>query len=222
MLEHQQTQLISGLQELYKRSANGQGWDGPMLNDAGGGKPLIHDILDRLGVLQLDPQANFGNFEEDPEAMQQRLVSDGAGLDQRRDSYQSECERDPSHASFFESSHQQSSFLISQLPTPPMHSPGIDLSLNNSPQPSGLPLHKVIQVRPQSLQIHPGYTSWDGGMNPAILQTRNWMDSPAPYDTNMACLQSNGYPEFSAAENNAESVDWNQEMFDAYLSTPAA
>jgi len=222
MLEHQQTQLINGLQELYKRSANGQGWEGPMLNDSGGAKPLIHDILDRLGVLQLDPQANFGSFEEDLEVMQQRLVCEGAGPVQRQASYQSDHEDDSGQATFFEPRPQRPSFPILQLPTPPMHSPGTDPSLNNPPQPWGLSPQKASQVRPQSLQIHPGYSSWDGGMNPAVLQTRNWMGSPAPYDTNMAFLQRNGYPEFPTVEDNAEMVDWNQDMFDAYLSTPAA
>lgn len=226
MLEHQQTQLILGLQEMYKRSSNGQRWEGPLLDDSAGGKPLIHDILDRLGVLQLDAQGHFGNFEEDPEAMQQRLVSEGAGLVQRRASLESDYERDSSQPSFFELNSQPSSvtsaFHTQQLPTPPMHSPGMAQSVSKPPQPWGLPTQKATQVRPQSLQIHPGYTSWDTGMNPAVLQGSHWMDSPASYDTNMTYLEGNAYPEFPSVDGNVPMPDWNDEVFNSYLNTTAA
>ncbi|MCJ1250050.1 hypothetical protein MMC30_007276 [Trapelia coarctata] len=226
MLESQQAILVNGLQELYKRSTNGQGWAGPLLSDSSiTGNPHIHEILDRLGVLQLDSQGNCAIFEEDPEAMQQRLVNEGAGLIPRRPSLDSDCERDSRQASFFDQNSQRSSttshFSNSQLPTPPTQSPGITQSLNRPTRPWALPTHRATQVRPQSLQIQPGYT-WEAGMNPAMLQDSNWVDSPAPFDTNMAYLPNNGYPEFSNVDSNVEMLDFNDDMFNSYLNTPAA
>lgn len=54
MLERQHTQLLTGLQELYRRAQNGQGWDGPPLDPINRGRPLAHKILDALGVLCKD------------------------------------------------------------------------------------------------------------------------------------------------------------------------
>jgi len=226
MLETNQAQLVNGLRELYKRSTNGQGWAGPLLSDSSTtGKPHIHEILARLGVLELDSQGNCADFEEDPEAMRQRLINEGAGLIPRQTSLDSDSERDLNQACFFDQTSQRSSTAIhfpnSQLPTPPTQSPGNSQPLNRPTRPWTLPSHKATQVRPQSLQIYPGYT-WDTGMNPAMLQDSNWIDSPASYKTNMAYLPNNGYPEFSNADSNAEMLDFSEEMFNNYLNTPTA
>ena len=226
MLESQQAQLVNGLQELYKRSTNGQGWAGPLLSDSPvTGKPHIHEILDRLGVLQFDSQANCEYFEEDPEGMQKRLVNEGAGMIPRQASLDSDSDRGLNSTSFLDQSSQRSSttshFPNSQLPTPPTQSPGNTQSHNRPARPWTLSTQKATQVRPQSLQIHPGYT-WDSGMNPAMLQDSSWMDSPAPYDTNMAYLPNNGYPEFSNVDSNVEMLEFNEDMFTNYLDTPAA
>ncbi len=52
MLERQHAQLIAGLQELYHRTQNGDGWTGPPL--VLGNQPLTHKLLEALGVLELD------------------------------------------------------------------------------------------------------------------------------------------------------------------------
>ena len=54
MLERQHAQLIAGLQKLYRRTQNGDGWPGPRLEDVNHGQPLTHKILEALGVLQID------------------------------------------------------------------------------------------------------------------------------------------------------------------------
>ena len=79
MLENQQSQLVSGLQELYKRTQNGQGWIGSPLKETNHGAPLTHDILERLGALKQDGHAAEEKFEEDTNLMQQRLIASGAG-----------------------------------------------------------------------------------------------------------------------------------------------
>lgn len=54
MLERQHTQLIAGLQELYRRTRNGEHWTGLCPDFNRYGQPLTHKILEALGVLQQD------------------------------------------------------------------------------------------------------------------------------------------------------------------------
>ena len=54
MLERQHAQLISGLQELYRRTKNSDGWTGPRIDVGSHDQPLTHKILEALGVLQPD------------------------------------------------------------------------------------------------------------------------------------------------------------------------
>ncbi|KAF2086254.1 hypothetical protein K490DRAFT_66802 [Saccharata proteae CBS 121410] len=78
MLEQQQTQLVSGLRELYRILQSGEGWPGSPLQDQQGGHPLTHDILERLGLLHPtgDAAVHFEGFEEDTTRMQQRLMDE--------------------------------------------------------------------------------------------------------------------------------------------------
>jgi len=73
MLEHQHTQLIAGLQKLYRRTQKGQGWEGLPLDPLNNGQPLTHEILARLGVLctdewddkeDLDGMPSWQSFEQ--------------------------------------------------------------------------------------------------------------------------------------------------------------
>lgn len=128
MLENQQAQLVAGLQELYKRTQNGQGWSGSPLKDSGAGVPLTHDILDRLGALKQDGHHGSDVFEEDLNALQQRLIASGAGMMQREESHDSGSERAASPA-IYEPPQQQkphftNPFAMQQYPpTPPNQSP---------------------------------------------------------------------------------------------------
>lgn len=54
MLERQHAQLITGLQEFYRRTQNSAGWTGPHLEVVNHDQPLTHKILEALGVLQID------------------------------------------------------------------------------------------------------------------------------------------------------------------------
>ena len=54
MLERQHAQLIGGLQELYRRTQNGDGWTGPRIDVGSHNQPLTHKLLEALGVLQPD------------------------------------------------------------------------------------------------------------------------------------------------------------------------
>jgi hypothetical protein len=84
MLEQQQAQLVAGLQELYRRTQNGQGWEGPPLKESSHGTPLTHDILERLGSLRSSRHnSETEHFEEDINALQRQLLENGAGLMQQ-------------------------------------------------------------------------------------------------------------------------------------------
>ena len=101
MLEQQQAQLVSGLQELYRRIVAGERWIGPLLEDggAGDGLPRTHDILHQLGALRLDTlagdEASSAPFEEDFFVLQRRLYESGAPpmLRHRSLSLESEADR---------------------------------------------------------------------------------------------------------------------------------
>ncbi|KAK5125107.1 hypothetical protein LTR85_000781 [Meristemomyces frigidus] len=93
MLEQQQTQLVTGLQEMYKRLQNAQAWKDPSLPEVNG-HPLTHDILAALGLLETrhDGSGESEPFEEDCQKLQSKLLAEGAGLVQRRGSFSSESE----------------------------------------------------------------------------------------------------------------------------------
>lgn len=88
MLERQQGQLVAAIQELYRRTTEGEGWSGDPLKLDGDGRPLTHDILERLGFLKQDDQTDSPPppFEENLVVAQQRLFASGAGSMQRQDS----------------------------------------------------------------------------------------------------------------------------------------
>jgi hypothetical protein len=220
MLEHQQQQLVNGLQELYKQASTGQGWDGPPLNDNGSGRPLTHDILSRLGVLQQDSMST--SFDDDLESMQQRLIREGAGPMSRQDSEASEEDKELIQMSFFESSSMQripsTSYSPDQLPTPPpMQTPPTQT------------IGKASQLQPQILQTHGGYTAWaDTSMNPADLQRQMWTQSPMHYEP--AFLHSDAFSPFNNLSSNSQPqmllggdcganvtmTDWIDEEFNSF------
>lgn len=78
MLESQQTQLVAGLQELYRRLQNGDGWVGSPLKESARGVPLTHDILERLGALKSDNKSGIDHFEDNYEILQNMLFANGA------------------------------------------------------------------------------------------------------------------------------------------------
>lgn len=127
MLESQQAQLVYGLQELYRRAQSGQGWTGSPLKEASNGSPLTHDILERLGALKQDNHSSNEPFEEDLNAMQQRLIANGAGFVHRDAMSDTSSEIDQSP--IFEHMSSKSPiftdpFSVTRFPpTPPSQSP---------------------------------------------------------------------------------------------------
>lgn len=66
MLEDQTSQLVAGLQELYRRCESKQGWAGPRIRRTARGNPAIHDILELLGVLNPDYCFSKQNSQHGP------------------------------------------------------------------------------------------------------------------------------------------------------------
>lgn len=138
MLENQQAQLVSGLQELYRRLQSGQGWTGSPLKETSTGSPLTHDILERLGSLKQEGQTSNEPFEENLEAMQQKLIANGATFVSRDNSFDATSEFD--HSSVFDhNNHKAAPSFINPFqashfpPTPPHHSPHQRMSHTASP-----------------------------------------------------------------------------------------
>ncbi|MCJ1477066.1 hypothetical protein MMC13_005737 [Lambiella insularis] len=221
MLEHQQTQLVNGLQELYTRVTTGKGWEAPLLDESSG-KPLTHDILESLGILQQDSQSSLGRFEEDTDSIQKRLLRDGADMTQRRQSIDTECDQESIQSSFESAGHPSSVttyFARAALPTPPCQSPE-DSKFNCIGSVTHWPtLQKLTQVRPQSLQIHPGHNTWDIDLGSA---SRNWVESPNAYDN---YVPTDCYPAFNGLDTtqslagNLPLPDWTEVDFNSFLNT---
>jgi hypothetical protein len=120
MLEQQQVWLVNGLQELYRKANEGEGWPGEPLQVESNGHPLTHDLLTRLGALD---HSKGEHFEENAEAMQHELWRQNVGLMQRQES--SDGSSDAAHSPM---SHGTSRFADAfnrhhLPPTPPTYSP---------------------------------------------------------------------------------------------------
>lgn len=100
MLEQQQSQLVSGLQEMYRRLQGVGAWSGDALVEHNS-HPLTHDILAALDLLETkhDGSGELESFEDDCGKLQSKLLADGAGLANRRGSVSSESEHSHSYAS---------------------------------------------------------------------------------------------------------------------------
>lgn len=96
MLEQQQSQLVAGLRELYRRLQDGENWPGdPLKKNAMGGHPLTHDILERLDLLHstIDAPIKHEGFEDDLSVLQRRcFAANGAPLPQRKTSISEDSE----------------------------------------------------------------------------------------------------------------------------------
>jgi hypothetical protein len=110
MLEQQQSQLVSGLREMYRRLQAGDSWPGKSLKESHGGFPLTHDILERLNVLHSsDSPMKPEVFEDDLEVLQEQCMrANGIAQNVRRRRAMSE-ESEPGLTSSASSSHGMSS-----------------------------------------------------------------------------------------------------------------
>lgn len=132
MLEQQQTQLVAGLRELYRRLQKGDDWPGSPLKDAQNGHPLTHDILERLNLLHAPPDSptNYDGFEDDFQKLQQRLLDSGAAYMRRRSSTSSNSDHGAVSTSSSKDTSPAESLRLgisfsrnAAPPTPPMNSP---------------------------------------------------------------------------------------------------
>jgi hypothetical protein len=183
MLEQQQVWLVNGLQELYRRAQDNEGWTGEALKLEPNGHPLTHDLLTRLGALD---HTKGEHFEENPETMQQDLWrQNNAGFMQRQES--SDGSSDVAHSPINNETNNKNNnnrgsrfadaFSRHQLPpTPPSYSPSsrtqqlsvkaeaqtpIMPTLAHNNQGFAMPQHDG--VNPMALQQQGGQQGWTGG-----------------------------------------------------------
>ncbi|MCJ1287208.1 hypothetical protein MMC26_006556 [Xylographa opegraphella] len=223
MLEHQQTQLVNGLQILYRRLVEDQHWEGPPLNDCSTGRPLTHDILATLGVLQLEPQCKLDSFEEDTDEMMKKLVSEGADMMQRRPSVESECDRE-STVSWCASNGPHllynGSFVPNQLPTPPLQSPTNSQFTRSGSGRKWPPVQNINHSGPPTLQWQSGYSDWvtDEDSNAAMPHPEDWssfmnLDGLPPEE----CFTA--YDGLDASSGTLSMSDWACEASNPFSST---
>ena len=78
MLESHHSLVVKALQRLYKHCANNEGFPGEPLAEGSDGYPLIHAILDRLGLIK-QAEENPDDAEEESEDLQYlKLLSTSA------------------------------------------------------------------------------------------------------------------------------------------------
>jgi hypothetical protein len=172
MLENQQAQLVTGIQELYKRTQNGQGWTGSPLKETSHGAPLTHDILERLGALKQDGHITGDVFEDNLTLVQQRLIANGAGFMARETSSDSDSEAGQSP--MFEQIAQKPTFtdpfsMHSFPPTPP----------NQSPYP------RTARTVPSKMQSYAQPRTDQTSMNPHLLHRQTWGPSRNGFNDSM-------------------------------------
>jgi hypothetical protein len=100
MLEQQQSQLVAGVRQMYRKLLDGETWPGSALPEQQEGFPLTHDILERLDVLHMTGENPVGSeaFDDDLESVQQRLLDNGALYVPRRSSPSTDSEPELAHA----------------------------------------------------------------------------------------------------------------------------
>lgn len=147
MLEQQQSQLVSGLQELYKRLRDVEQWDGAVLTEFEG-RPLTHDILASLRLLETKHDGDVEAFEENVEKLQARLLASGAGFTRRRGSLSSESEQS-------QHGHARSASRDAPTASKPAHSTTTSSAFGSSSVAGPAPVQVQAQpMRPTLLASH--------------------------------------------------------------------
>lgn len=73
MLEQDREKLVNATREMYNRLEANEMWPGPPLHKPNG-SPLVHDILERLGLLHLGAGDYEEVFEETTEALRKKMM----------------------------------------------------------------------------------------------------------------------------------------------------
>jgi len=195
MLEQQQSQLVAGVQELYRKLQTGEAWPGAALDAVHDGHPLTHDILKRLDLVHTRPDSSIKQegFEEDLTYMQQHLINSGESSIRRRDSASSIC--DPGIA-YSEASHN----------TPPMLAMSSVQSQVSIPEQQFTPLSVAPTSTPREQQWMVSPTSVDVTMEVDIIPS---------YDPSM----NFEYNQFSASSMPLGDVSGDD--FDSFIDFQA-
>ena len=192
MLEQQQQQLVNGLQELYDIVISNRGWKGSLLNDSTNGRPLTHDLLERVGALKLDSNVEAERFEEDLDLLRQKVALDEGGSPPNvsTDSgFQSqtafpECSS-PRHVS-----NDLFPIFTSFPPTPPLQ--------NSAEQASVNLVHSSDRVNPalslDPSKLHSSRQSWAP-------------PQPSTYDENLDFIRFEMPPDFTGLHSMQESAN---------------
>lgn len=176
MLEQQQHQLVTGLQELYELVIGNQGWKGDPLKESTNGHPLTHDILERLGVLKLDSNIETEKFEENLDMLRQKLIIDPASPLQKNlalTNFQNQSPF-PETSSLIHYFKDSCPTLNQFPPTPPIQSP------DQQAQASIRYMDSQHQVQSEA------------SLDPSMLlsQRQTWLQQqPAIYDENLDYLR---------------------------------
>ena len=234
MLEQQQTQLVNGLQELYRRLTTGQEWEGPLLDDGDNGRPLTHDILSGLGVLHYESGSPSEAFEDDLEALQHRLLDDGTQPPRRTHSPDSE-EEAVSNNNCFLDLQPDRPFQLSniQLASRQTYPPNAQNLYSNRSWPgltTSAPLGPPIQQHP----IFPSPSNVKPSPNPMSLNPQSWIDSPMSYGDNGSFLPISGFSTLEDITTNRTSISplamdtdlpvtmaptWTEDDFNKFLNS---
>jgi hypothetical protein len=172
MLENQQSQLVTGLQELYKRTQNGHGWIGSPLKETSHGAPLTHDILERLGALKQDGHTTGDVFEEDLTLMQQRLIANGAGFMARETSSDSDSEAGQSP-------------MFEQIPPKPAFTDPFSMHSFPPTPPNQSPYPQAARTVPSKMQSYSQPRMDQASMNTHLLHRQTWGPSSNGFDDSM-------------------------------------
>ena len=218
MLEQQQTQLVAGLRELYRRMQSGEGWPGHPLHDGPGGHPLTHDILDRLDLLHMKGEngQHYEGFEEDCSVLQRRLVEGGAPYLQRRGSVSSNSDHGhQSTASSYNSPAVPNLTFKDPFsrnvapPTPPMtDSPFLGQAQLNSPvkpPSSQFTMPGMLQTGYAPATLMPSTFTQPPMMDDPMMMDA--IDSPMSYDGSAMFGQ---FPAQGPTSNNFSMTDWSE------------
>ncbi|KAK4549265.1 hypothetical protein LTR36_007724 [Oleoguttula mirabilis] len=219
MLEQQQTQLVTGLQEMYKRLQNAQAWVDPSLPEVNG-HPLTHDILAALGLLETkhDGSGDTEVFEEDCRNLQSKLLADGAGLVQRRGSFSSESEH---------SQHDHSRPATTSAPSVsrgPTFRDSFNFGSASPPPTSQSPVQHQRQSFPPAVQPSPLHQSSPLCGDPQFYQAE-WaipdLSSPEQIIRSRFAMQApmmqDGLPQIeeALANDRCDTPMWNDSNFNA-------
>ena len=159
MLERSHAQLTAGLQELFRRTQNSDGWTGPRLELENHKRPLTHQILEALGVLRTEDW-------EEPESVDDNGQGfEGYVLDKNGWMF-SESASPPTQVTFSPGSPTQTNFPHSEI-----------MSKRRSKLHSNLPLTAQTLTMPppvmttsDSIKAEP-YSQAFPSLTPAFLDT---------------------------------------------------